>query len=50
MSMGLVIFYPVAKRYTYWPQVMLGKHCVVAFSHDNHIEVGVFVNIERYEC
>jgi hypothetical protein len=24
-SMALVVLYPLAKRYTYWPQIMLGK-------------------------
>lgn len=32
--MGLVILYPLAKRYTYWPQLVLGKffyiyHCLL---------------------
>jgi len=26
-SLGLVVAYPLAKRFTYWPQALLGKAC-----------------------
>ena len=42
-SMGLVVAYPFMKRFTYWPQAVLGEFCIVLYITSERSSLILFI-------